>query len=124
MAWGFAFSPVFRISAQAVPSGKGSLPCSSTMMYLRIGIMNRTPKIPPNAARRKIREEGMGLPRMKSAGTVKITPAAKPSPTEAMVWTRLFSKIVTFLKKVRRIAMERTAAGIDAETVVPIFNPR
>jgi hypothetical protein len=55
---------------------------------------------------------------------VKIIPAAKDSPALAIVWTALFSNILTFLKKERRIIIDITAAGILAETVIPAYNPK
>lgn len=118
------FSPDFIISAQAVPSGKGSLLCSSTIMNLRIGIMNKIPKIPPQADKRKILKIDGESPSKISAGIVKITPAASPSPTVAIVWTRLFSRTVEFLKKIFKTAIDMMAAGIDADTVVPIFKAK
>ena len=54
---------------------------------------------------------------------VKITPAANDSPAEAAVWTMLFSKILDFLNK-DKIPIDMTAAGIDAETVIPANKPR
>jgi hypothetical protein len=36
----------------------------------------------------------------------------------------LFSKMVAFLQKTRKKAMDMTAAGMDAEIVVPIFRPK
>src|SRR5438093_572542 len=49
---------------------------------------------------------------------VKTTPAATDSPAEPMVWTMLFSRIVLF-PSFLNTAMERTAIGIEAETVRP-----
>jgi hypothetical protein len=60
---------------------------------------------------------------MISAGKVKITPAASDSPADAEVCTMLFSRIFDSLKS-RRIPIEMTAAGIDAETVMPANRPR
>ena len=54
-------------------------------------------------------------------GSVKTTPAAMLSPAEPMVWTMLFSRMVeppSFFSK----EMERTAMGIDAETVSPALS--
>ena len=58
------------------------------------------------------------------AGTVKITPAASDSPALAIVWTALFSNIVTSLNNDLRIIIDMTAAGILAETVMPAYSPR
>ena len=58
-----------------------------------------------------------------SAGNVKITPAASDSPAEAAVCTMLFSRMFEVLN-IRRMAIEITAAGIEADTVRPTFKPR
>jgi hypothetical protein len=58
-----------------------------------------------------------------NAGIVNMTPAARDSPAEAAVWTMLFSKILDFLNMLS-MPMEITAAGMDAETVIPAKRPR
>src|SRR5215813_5523049 len=61
--------------------------------------------------------------RKRKPGRVNTTPEAMLSPAEPMVWTMLFSRMVeppNFL----RTEMERTATGMDAETVSPAFNAR
>ena len=60
---------------------------------------------------------------MISAGSVKMTPAASDSPADAAVWTILFSRIFDSLNSLR-IAIEITAAGMEAETVMPANRPR
>jgi hypothetical protein len=54
-------------------------------MYLLIGIMKRIPKIPPRADSRKILPIDGDVPKKMRAGIVKMTPAASPSPTVAIV---------------------------------------
>ena len=54
---------------------------------------------------------------------MKITPAARDSPAEAAVWTMLFSRMFDRLN-IRSTAIDITAAGIDAETVIPTSSPR
>ena len=54
---------------------------------------------------------------------MKITPAAKDSPADAAVCTILFSRIFDFLNS-DKTPIEITAAGIDAETVIPANRPR
>ena len=54
---------------------------------------------------------------------MKITPAASDSPAEAAVCTMLFSRILDF-RNIRSTPMEITAAGMDADTVMPANNPR
>ena len=62
-------------------------------------------------------------PTSSNAGIVKITPAASASPDDAAVWTMLFSRILERRKR-RRMAIEATAAGIEADTVIPAKSPR
>jgi len=60
---------------------------------------------------------------MMSAGNVKMTPEARPSPEAAAVWTALFWRMLP--RRIRRkMAIEITAAGTDAETVMPANMPR
>jgi len=65
---------------------------------------------------------------MRSAGIVTPTPKAIDSPAEPVVWTMLFSRMVAFLpktgRKTRKSVIERTAIGIDAETVIPTLRTR
>ena len=61
---------------------------------------------------------------MKSAGSVNIAPAASDSPAEPIVCTILFSRIESFLKIFRIMPIETTAAGIEADTVIPTRSPR
>src|SRR6185369_14770953 len=63
------------------------------------------------------------------AGIVTPTPKAIDSPAEPVVWTMLFSRIVArrirvMAEKARNSEIERTAMGIDAETVIPTFSTR
>ena len=58
-----------------------------------------------------------------NAGIVKITPAAKDSPADAAVCTILFSRILEF-RNALNIPIDITAAGMDAETVMPANRPR
>ena len=60
----------------------------------------------------------------KRAGSVKIAPAATDSPAEPIVWTRLFSRMESLRRMTRMIPMEITAAGIEAEIVIPTRRPR
>ena len=60
---------------------------------------------------------------IKSAGSVNIAPAARDSPAEPIVCTILFSRIESFLKIFRIIPIETTAAGMDADTVIPTRSP-
>ena len=57
-------------------------------------------------------------PRKISAGMVNITPAASDSPAEPVVCTMLFSRMVE-RPKARKMLIDRTEIGIEAETVSP-----
>ena len=91
--------------------------------------MNNTPSRPPIKAIIVI-SIILGLSIFPSAahknkaGRVKIAPAAKDSPAEPIVCTRLLSKMEFFRMITRITPMEITAAGMDAETVIPTRNPR
>ncbi len=61
---------------------------------------------------------------INNAGRVNIAPAARDSPAEPIVCTILFSSIELFLKILRIIPIETTAAGIEADTVMPTRSPR
>ena len=90
--------------------------------------MKRTPSSPPMAAitdtwSRSTPIVGSVRCQMKSAGSVKITPAATDSPAEPIVWTMLVSRIEP-RRSTRKMATAITAAGIDALTVSPTRSPR
>ena len=59
-----------------------------------------------------------------NAGSVKIAPAATDSPAEPIVCTMLFSRIESLRRITRMIPIEITAAGMEAETVIPTRSPR
>ena len=122
-------SPAKRTSAQAVPSGYGSTPCSFTISAFLNGTMNNTPKIPPNNAINEmvIRLGASVTPSFdhkNNTGSVKIAPAASDSPAEPIVCTMLLSRIESFFIMTRITPMEITAAGIEADTVIPTRRPR
>ena len=122
-------SPARRTSAQAVPSGYSRVACSLTISALRRGTMNSTPRIPPHRAIRVI-SRMLGLlhrpsfAHRNSAGIVKMAPAARLSPAEPMVCTMLLSRMEFFLSRTRITPIEMTAAGMEAETVMPTRRPR
>src|SRR6266404_1821384 len=86
--------------------------------------MKRTPNHPPSSASGKILQNvnSEPKPRKMRAGIVNITPAASDSPAEPVVCTMLFSKMVD-RPNARRMLMERTEMGIEAETVRPARSP-
>ena len=55
---------------------------------------------------------------------VNTMPAATVSPADAMVCTRLFSSRELRRNRKRMTPMEMTAAGMDAETVMPTRSAR
>ncbi len=81
-------------SAQAVPSGYGSVSCSRSMRNLRSGIMNSVPSTPPASARRVICSSDGSMPQRNSAGKVKITPLATELDAEPMVWDMFASRML------------------------------
>src|SRR5277367_1416197 len=117
-------SPATSTSAHAVPSGNVKLPCSFTINCRRSGIMNSTPSHPPISARKNMRQYSLlsENPRKISAGMEKITPAATDSPADPVVCTILFSRMVE-RPKARRMLMESTAIGMEADTVNPARSP-
>ena len=91
--------------------------------------MKNTPSAPPQIQISAISPNpGMvhfpSAAHIKSTGMVKIAPAARDSPAEPIVCTILFSKTESFLKIMRITPIEMTAAGIDADTVIPTRSPR
>ena len=92
------------------------------MSWRRKGTMNSTPSHPPMRESRNIREYSSGKPRKISAGRVKMTPPATASPADPVVCTMLFSRMVA-RPRARSRLIERTAMGIDAETVSPARRP-
>ena len=105
------------------------MPCSFTISALLRGIMNNTPSTPPTNVMSAISaSDGLSTPpsaaHMKIAGKVKIAPAATDSPAEPMVCTMLFSRMESRRKITRITPMEITAAGIEADTVMPTRSPK
>ena len=97
-------------------------------MNTRLNAMVKiVPSMPPNIATQKTVTKSISSanPMTSSAGIVKMIPAAKDSPAEVIVCTTLFSRIVTSLNFNNLSSnIDMTAAGIDAETVMPMYNPR
>ena len=91
--------------------------------------MKHTPSVPPNRAIRAM-ERMLGKAifpssaQRNNAGSVKIAPAATDSPAEPIVCTMLFSRIESLRRITRMIPIEITAAGMEAETVIPTRSPR
>ena len=111
-------------SAQAVPSGYGSSSCAWTISSRRSGIMADRPRRPPRNASATTCRYGGAMPQRKSAGIVKMVPVASDVEAEATVCERLASRIVPGDRKSRKAATVITAAGIEAETVMPTRRPR
>ena len=64
------------------------------------------------------------MPQRKSAGMVKIVPVASEVEAEPMVCERFASRIVERRRSARKTTTVITAAGIEAETVMPTRRPR
>ena len=90
-----------------------------------MGIMKRMPSRPPVRAMivtdQKSKESQK--PIRIIAGMVKMMPAARDSPAEAQVCTWFASNIVESLKSILNNNIAMTAAGIEADTVIPALSP-
>src|SRR5574341_1175989 len=64
------------------------------------------------------------MPHRKSAGIVKMVPVASDVDAEATVCDRFASRIVPRERNSRKAATVITAAGIEADTVMPTRSPR
>ncbi len=64
------------------------------------------------------------MPHRKSAGIVKIVPVASEVDAEATVCDRFASRMLPPERNSRKAATVITAAGIDADTVMPTRRPR
>ena len=89
----------------------------------------RMPSAPPRTAATITRLISMSKPNSIKAGIVTPTPKATDSPAEPAVCTMLFSRMVARRTpktrvKTRNRVMERTATGIEADTVMPTFSTR
>ena len=83
-----------------------------------------TPRTPPRPQISTDSQNGNSShqPTMTRPGSTKMIELMAP-PTEATVWTVMFSQMVDDLN-IRRMAMEMTAAGIAEAKVSPTFSPR
>ena len=111
-------------SAQAVPSGYGSSACASTISIRRSGTIAAMPSSAPRNASTTTCQYGGTRPQRNSAGIVKIVPVASDVEAEATVCERLASRIVPRVRSRWNTATVITAAGIEAETVMPTRSPR
>src|SRR3954469_11340330 len=64
------------------------------------------------------------MPHRKRAGIVKMVPVARAVEAEPIVCERFASRMVLFAPNRRKTATVSTAAGMEAETVIPTRNPR
>ena len=118
-------SPATKTSSHAIPSGYSN--ASSTMNTRRNAMVKIVPKTPPKIATQNTVTKfiSSAKPITSNAGMVKIMPAASDSPADVIVWTALFSRIVTSLNFNKRSTnIDITAAGIDADTVIPMYKPK
>src|SRR5213075_3289260 len=109
-------------SAHATPSGYGKSEFVTSAR--RRGIEYITPRIPPSAQMMKEIQNGNSVhqPIMIRPGRTKMIDESVPA-AEATVCTMLFSWTVAFLK-LRRVAIEINAAGIEVENVRPALSPK
>ena len=130
LACGPPFSPLTSTCVVAVASGKGYLPCMSFTKYLRNGMRNSMPSIPPRSdAKNTLRNDAlMASPylacRMYIAGSVNIAPATTAPEQAPMLCMMTFSP-----KPFLRLAAVLTptammAMGIAASNTCPTFSPR
>ena len=119
-----SLSPVSSTAAQAMPSGYGSS-LDSVMNTLRMGIISRIPSRPPVKATPVTvqKSNSVQVPITMSAGIVKMMPAARLSPADAQVWTWFASRMERSRNTYRKTSIAMTAAGIDADTVIPTLSP-
>ncbi len=95
----------------------------------RSGIIIKMPSSPPSTPTVITRTMLISKPSNSSAGMVTPTPKAIDSPAEPVVCTILFSRIVAWRRLNARVSprksvIERTATGIEAETVMPTLSTR
>src|SRR5437588_10031980 len=114
--------PTFKTSAHATPSGYGRSELVTNAR--RSGIEYITPRMPPSAQIRNEIQKGNSVhqPIMIRPGNTKMIDESVPA-AEATVCTMLFSCTVAS-RKLRSIAIEITAAGIDVEKVRPALRPK
>ena len=89
--------------------------------------MKRMPSSPPLMASSVICRSSGGMPHMKSAGSVKITPLASELDAEPVVCEMLVSRIVPLMPatdSARNTATVMTATGMDVLMVRPARSPR
>ena len=93
-------------------------------MARRNGMVNNTPREPPQAQSKNVCQNGKPFqyPSISKPGKIKIMADNVPA-AEACVCTMLFSRTLESLKN-RKIAIEIIAAGMDDENVKPTFKPR
>ena len=86
--------------------------------------MAASPSRPPRKQRATICRYGGATPQRNRAGKVKIEPVARAVEAEAIVCERFASRIVAFRPRAAKMATVITAAGIEAETVMPTRRPK
>ena len=109
-------------SAQATPSGYGRSDWVTSAR--RSGMVYITPRMPPAAHTPKDIQNGKPVhqPTITSPGNTKMMLVSVPA-AEATVCTMLFSWMVA-PRRLRRMAMEMTAAGMEVEKVMPALRPK
>ncbi len=121
--------PDMSTCVEAVASGKGYLPCISLTKYLRKGIMNNSPKKPPNALDRKTFMKSTEISgylacRIYNAGKVKMEPATIIPEQAPMLCMITFSPKEFFRWVAPATPTAMIVIGIAASNTCPTFNPK
>src|SRR5213076_2764340 len=113
--------PTLSTSAHATPSGYGRSELVTNAR--RSGMEYITPRMPPSAQIQNDVQNGNSVhqPIMIKPGKTKMIDESVPA-ADATVCTMLFSWMVAS-RKLRKIAIEITAAGIDVEKVSAALRP-
>jgi hypothetical protein len=92
--------------------------------YLRNGIRNKIPNMPPNNDAKKICKNVASRPNIYNPGIVNIAPATITPDADPIDWIITFSEsaFLRFVKK--EIPTAIIAIGIAASKTCPIFNPK
>ena len=122
-------APLTSTCVVAVASGKGYLPCMSLTKYLRNGMRNSMPKMPPssddmNTLRNDALISGYLACSMYMAGRVNMAPATTAPEHAPMLCMMTFSPraLLRFAAVDTPTAM--MAMGMAASNTCPTFSPR
>ena len=122
-------SPDIRTWVEAVASGKGYLPCISFTKYLRKGIKNKMPKIPPstddrNTCRKLTVSSGYLCCKMYSAGRVNMAPATIMPEQAPILWIMMFSPSGSLRCVAPLTPTAMMVIGMAASKTCPTLRPK